>query len=815
MPAEHALAQQVRAHLLATRATEVLHREAAKGCQPGLANQPVALEPAYRSIGDLRPLRGVADNEPWILEASLPENELRQMEAWISPQQVCDWQRAESFLKQLALARRRIVFGIVGNSKRIAAQFLCQRADEAVLRTAFKGQFEHCELSAGAAPTLPEGHDERASEAVFSDYYPLPPYSHLFTRPDELQRSPFATLIQALTQIPPSAVGIYQVVFQAVAPDHNWHQNVQGLFTLEFNLRLQAGSDPRRYAQQNPEGDLRQMALQLEDKAHNDKPFFAVALRIAVLNGEAHGHDLLRALELVTGLIQHGGQRLCALSEVDYRQLHATDVVRNMFLAGATYRPGFLANSAELAALVHLPSSELTAHIHSTELNKLETLPPSESLSQGTPLGYCAYAGVQKPVCIGLDVRDRHCHVIGRPGMGKSRLLEGMLLDDVDRGAGVALIDPHGDLVERILELIPERAIDRVIYFNPGDPDWVPLWNPLQPIPGHDPGRMADDLVSAIKKIVEDWGDRLDHILRNIFYGVLCLPGSKLQDVSTLLRTGNERGDELRRAILGVVRSATARDFWECDFKKYNKDDLGPPRNKLSKLLLSGTVSLMLSQAESAFNFRQIMDTGQVLLVDLSGLGGQLRDVLGCLMIALLNLTAISRSKIAASQRREFHIYCDEAHRFMTDSLAEIITQARKYKVSLTLAHHYMRQFSTAQADAIASVGSAVVFNVDQRDAAYLTKDMQGLVEAKDLITLEPFQAIARIGGNVVRFRTTRPPAAHVPNYRDEIIRRSHARYYKPTGQVRAELRARSGEWAGMDGPPPPEAREREHDTFD
>jgi len=252
-----------------------------------------------------------------------------------------------------------------------------------------------------------------------------------------------------------------------------------------------------------------------------------------------------------------------------------------------------------------------------------------------------------------------------------------MILDDITKGTGVTVLDPHGDLVERLLRLLPENAIDRTIYFDAGDPGWVPLWNPLRPIPGQDLGRTADDLVGAFKSVVTGWGDRLEHLLRHCFYAMMYLPGSSLLDVSNLFLHKSDEGSRVRDAILKVIENAAARQFWQNDFRKYGKDDFGPPKNKLSKLLVCDTVSLMLSQPDSAINLRQIMDEGRIFLGNHSTIGSEAREILGCLIFSLLHRTALSRSDTPEEKRRH-HVYCDEAHRFLTDALEDLIAETRK-----------------------------------------------------------------------------------------------------------------------------------------
>jgi hypothetical protein len=193
----------------------------------------------------------------------------------------------------------------------------------------------------------------------------------------------------------------------------------------------------------------------------------------------------------------------------------------------------------------------------------------------------------------------------------------------------------------------------------------------------------------------------------------------------------------------------------------------------------------MLSQPESRINFREIMDTGKILLVDLSGAGPEAGALLGSFILSLLRVTAIGRSDIPYEQRKDFHIYCDEAHKFLTTSLEDIIPEARKFKVSLTLAHQYMRQFSPEKRDSVLTTGTTLVFNVDLNDSAYLAKDFQGKVKAEDLAGFDVGDAIARIGTNVVRIKTKGRLKYLEDNLMQAIIDDSHRKYYRPATEIK------------------------------
>lgn len=800
MSIEQVLLEYARPHALAEKARAMVRAEASKGCVPGIASEPVALEPPYEPI--LGPRKIAGDDSPllWSSEPPIEEAELVRLQVWISPNQPWEWKRSERFLKQLCSVLHRVTLEIIGNQEGVRIQILCHNRDAPSLYTAFRAEFEHCELS--PAPFGLGFESEGWNTLCFRDYYPPPPYSHLLTRPEELRTTLYVPIIQALADIPSPGLGLYQVVFAPVLPVHDWHQNVQALLDLEFRIKLMGGMwTPQRYSQQAPSGDLRQMAMDVETKAHDDKPFFAAALRIAVLGTEGVP-SLLSSLATFKNLIQSGGRPLNDLTEADYLEFLSCDQIRDMLTLGLTYRPGFLVNSWELTSLVHVPPIAL-AEPRRLPIAALETLPADPSLSFGTPIGTCSYAGKPKPVCIPRDLRTSHVHLIGHTKQGKSTVMEHIILDDIEQGHGVAVLDPHGRLVERLLCLIPAKHADRVIYADPGDPNHALLWNPLsqQPAAHIDRGRIADDIIAAFKTFMDGWGDRLEHLLRHAIEGVMHLPRGTLFDVSNLLRKGSQESEAIRGYILRLTDHESTRLFWDEAFKKYGNADLSPPQHKLSKFLGSGPVSLMLSQPDSAFHLREVVDTGQILLVNLSTVGSETREILGCFMLSLLHLTALGRSDTPDADRRPFHIHCDEAHRFLTDALEDLIAETRKFNVSLTLAHQFMSQFGKRKTGALSGVGSTIIFNVDAKDAQYLRKDLLGKVEIDDLISLRLGQAIARIDTEIVRVRTHRPLDIPTDSCRDQILAASKSRFYRPAHEVRQIIRRRKDRW--HETPPP------------
>ena len=374
--------------------------------------------------------------------------------------------------------------------------------------------------------------------------------------------------------------------------------------------------------------------------------------------------------------------------------------------------------------------------------------------------------------------------------------MENMFLQDIKEGKGAVFIDAHSDAVKRLMTIVPEEHVERCIYFNPGDPEWVPSWNPLFVPPGGDPYLMADDFVSALERVSKHWGDRLAHVLRNGLIALSYLNDATLRDLYHLVRTKSPESEGLIARIVASDVDGAVRSFWEHDFKQdYRPADLASPKHKLDPLVVGGTVSLMLSQPHSAIQFRKLMDERKVLLVDLSTIGSDAREVLGSLMLTLFMMATLSRSNIEASDRHPFSIFADEAHLFVSaDAIENTIAQARKFGVSLCIAHQYLNQFKAQQVDALSTVGASILGRLDKHDSQHFSKDLQDLVEPKDLISLKPYEMIGRIGTDVVRFQTVKCEEPPDISRRQRIIEQTHNNYCIPAGNVHRLIFERQAE---------------------
>lgn len=783
-------------YMLAEKAKALIAAEVGKGCDGTIMPDPVALEPLWTPITLPRDIMTLKDSPSWANETVPSTNNLVRYRVWISPEQPFDWACCELFLRQLCRVSNRVGLEISGNQDKIIISLLCHKQDIPVVTTAFYGKLKLCRLSPMYIDLFGDFEKVVFEGIRFYDFYPGPPYCHLLTRPNELHTSPFECLFAAMSNIPAEAVGFYQVLFQPVWPFNNWHRNTKILMDLEYigNLSAPVGHI-QRYAQQGPSNELHQMAGQVETKAHNDKPFYAAALRVAVVGADDLAKEYMQSMTVFTSLFQHGGMHLQSITEQQYESILSRPQIHRMFELGLTHRPGFLVNSAELTGLVHFPSSNIVEHLD-VSIDTLDILAEgANKLSEGTPVGTCDIAGKNHSVCISPENRKGHTHVIGKPGTGKSTVEEHMILDDIKNGDGVIVLDPHGDLAERLLALIPRQYIEKVIYFDPGNPDWVSIWNPLQKVPEQDIGQTADNLIGVLKSFVSGWGDRLESILRHSIFAMLHLPGSTLLDIANLLRRKSNSSKTTYKLILDVVQNEEARQFWQNDFPGYTAADLAPPKHKLGKLLVGGTSSLMLSQPRSSFNFRRIMNEGMIFIANLSRLGTENRQILGGFIVATVYTTALSRGDMPRELRKPCHMHLDEAHKFVTDSLEDVIAETLKYGVHMTFAHQFLHQFNKKKVDAIGSVGTTIVFNVDTDDAAHLAKNFQGLVSRDDISGLDKWQAIMRCGTDIVRFKTLKPEPIPENNYKDQIIARSRELYCDPAPQV-YQMLERSGKQA-------------------
>src|SRR5213593_2322979 len=350
----------------------------------------------------------------------------------------------------------------------------------------------------------------------------------------------------------------------------------------------------------------------------------------------------------------------------------------------------------------------------------------------------------------GIRKADRraHCYLIGKTGTGKSTLLENLARQDIRAGHGLTLLDPHGDLVERLVEAVPEPRKPDCIYFNVPDVAHPLGFNPLESVAPIRRPLAASGLLEVFKKIwMDSWGPRLEHILRNALLALLDQPEATLEGVLRLL---DDRA--FRRNAMANVANAAVRDFWLREYESYparfRVEAIAPIQNKVGAFLTNPILRNIVTQPKSAFELRRVMDEGKILLVNLAKgrIGEDVAALLGAMLVSRLGLAALSRTDTPEENRRDFFVYLDEFQSFTTLSLANMLSELRKYRVGMILAHQYLSQLDLQVRDAIlGNVGTMIAFRLGLADAEILENEFRPEISAVDLIGLPNYHVYVKL----------------------------------------------------------------------
>jgi type IV secretory pathway TraG/TraD family ATPase VirD4 len=350
----------------------------------------------------------------------------------------------------------------------------------------------------------------------------------------------------------------------------------------------------------------------------------------------------------------------------------------------------------------------------------------------------------------GIKDEDRflHVYVIGKTGTGKSSLIETMALQDLERGNGFALIDPHGDLVARVAARIPASHRDRVIYLDATDRTQPYGYNPLRHVSEDRIALAASGMMDVFKKMWPDaWGVRMEHILRNVLMALLEQPDATLHDV---LRIFSD--NEFRKRIAKSLRNETVRTFLLKEFERfsfgYRADGTAPIQNKVGAFLADPLLDRILTAPKKDLHIRQIMDQGKVLLVNLAKghIGEDSSSLLGALLVTTIGLAAFSRADTPPAERRDFFVYIDEFQSFTTLALANMFSEMRKYRVGFTVAHQYLNQLEPDVRHAVlGNTGSIISFRVGVEDAPYLVREFHERFAEVDLLQLPNYRIYLKL----------------------------------------------------------------------
>ncbi len=704
----------------------------------------------------------------------------------------------EQFLASLTYAGEALGFELLGTEKtitpiftvpslhapRLLRQLEAHFPDAAF--TATRGKLSDAWLSGGEGVIFELGLSEE------------------FMRPlAALETDPYVGIAGVLSHLSRGECGIFQVLFEPAR--RPWAESIMNAVTdnqggaffvdnaeLERFQRFSTRSSSRfGIAEYSRRRASAESALVRQAKRKIEKPLYAAVVRLAAkADTEARAWQLAKTLASVFRMFENpGGNSLIALDNGEYDPAdHETDL-----LARRSRRCGMILNSDELCAFVHLPSPSVRSLKLARQLERTKAAPASAVHPAGLVIGENVHAGTSRQVSLTPEERVQHAHILGASGTGKSTLVFNLVLQGIERGEGMAVLDPHGDLVDRIIGHIPEHRVKDVVLLDASDEEFPIGFNILSAHSSLEKTLLASDLVSVFRRQATSWGDVMNSVLGNAILAFLeSERGGTLLDLRRFLAEPNFRSE-----FLSAVRDSEVVYFWQKEFPLITGRPHVSLLSRLNAFLRPKPIRFMVGQKENRLDFSSIMDSGKVFLAKLPQgiIGEENAYLLGTLLVSKFQQLVIARQAMKAELRRDYTLYIDECHQFLTPSMATILAGARKYRLGLFLAHHHLHQL-----DGVPEVGSAVrgntytriYFRASPEDARQLEGSLS-FFEANDLQNLKRGEAICRIERSDCDFnlRIPAPKArsdAAFNKTRDTVVEASRSAYGTPRLSVEALL---------------------------
>ncbi|MBX4187528.1 MAG: type IV secretion system DNA-binding domain-containing protein [Candidatus Doudnabacteria bacterium] len=547
------------------------------------------------------------------------------------------------------------------------------------------------------------------------------------------------------------------------------------------------------------------MVKRLEDKSSKSGYFYN--LRV-VTSAESQANADLHLKNILASFMQYS---MPPFNGFKVRKKKTTQVVKD-YVFRIFHNTKDVLNTEELASLWHLPT-KFTETPNIKWLGAKKAPPPQNLPDAGLLLGFNNYRSVKEDVYIKQDDRRRHTYIIGRTGTGKTELMKNMAIQDVRNGEGLCLIDPHGDLVEDVLQYIPKERAEDVIVFEPFNTDRPLGLNMLEVKDPSQKDFVIQEMISIFYKLFppEMIGPMFEHNMRNVMLTLMedeQYPGT-IADIPRMFTD-----QDFQRYKLSKVQDPIVRSFWEKEMAKtsdfHKSEMLGYLISKVGRFVENSMMRNIIGQSQSAFDFRKVMDEGKILLINLSkGQTGEVNaKLLGLIIVSKLQMAAMSRADMPEDKRRDFYLYVDEFQNFVTDSFATILSEARKYRLNLIMAHQFISQLhigkegssvlNSSMRDAVfGNTGTMISFRIGVEDAEVMAKEFAPVFNDFDVINIERFNAYIKlmIDGTASRpfNMQTYPKPKEANSEIAKIIKNlSNLKYGKPRSEIESEILERT-----------------------
>lgn len=628
----------------------------------------------------------------------------------------------EQLFVMFSFAEHPITFEIHSDQKEITMRLICSAFDARFIESQLKGYFPEIVLECTDAIDAPLFIDYK--EAFVQDFG----LSEEFTRPmlthASIDHDPYVALFSLLEHLDAGECVTIQITFKGTV--NSWSESI---------LRSVTGSDGKTFFENAPE-----MLPLAKEKI--SAPLFAVNVRVLIQGN---------TIDSVAGLSRQIVHTLSEGTRSEYNRIipltfegYDQRMLGEDILNRQSRRLGMLLSAHELLSLVHFPSPR----IQSKKLRRIATrTKEAPILYEGHSfcLGHNIHNGKEKEVTVPSALRLRHTHIIGSTGTGKSTALLSYVIQDMYHGNGLAVLDPHGDLIEAILPYVPDERMKDVIIIDPSDADFPIGFNILSAHSEMEKELLSSDLVAIFRKMSTSWGDQMNSVFAN---GIIAFLESREGGTLTDLRRFLIEKD-YRENFLKTVKDPHVVYYWQKEYPLLKSSSIGSILTRLDAFLRPKTIRNMVSQKKS-LDFSRFLDQQKIILIKLSEglIGSENSYTLGALIVAKIQQAAMARQSIKKEERKDFFLYIDEFQHFITPSMISILTGARKYHLGLILAHQDMEQLSKRDAELANSVlsntGIRMCFRLGDADARKMEQGFS-FFEAKDLQNLSVGKAIVRL----------------------------------------------------------------------